>query len=189
MRWDDIDKQVCSVARALSVVGECWTMLIMRDAFLGTRRFDKFQHNLGITRHRLSERLGKLVDSGVLVKVPYNQRPLRHEYRLTRKGLALYPVMMSLARWGDDWMDHEEEGAPLEYVHQTCGHKMRPVLTCSECAQALHPEKVTPQLGPALLSHAQELQERGEVLPEIPSLLSRQRQSGSPSSKEKGVGQ
>ena len=63
MRWDDIDKQVCSVARALSVVGERWTMLIIRDAFLGTRRFDQFQANLGITRHRLSERLGKLVES------------------------------------------------------------------------------------------------------------------------------
>ena len=70
MRWDDIDKQVCSVARALSVVGERWTMLIMRDAFLGTRRFDQFQSNLGITRHRLSERLSKLVDHGVLVNLP-----------------------------------------------------------------------------------------------------------------------
>ena len=89
MRWDDIDKQVCSVARSLSVVGERWTMLIIRDAFLGTRRFDQFQSNLGITRHRLSERLGKLVDAGVLVKVPYNDRPLRYEYRLTRKGRSL----------------------------------------------------------------------------------------------------
>ena len=62
MRWDDIDKQVCSVARAVSIVGERWTMLIIRDAFLGTRRFDQFQSNLGVTRHRLSERLGKLVD-------------------------------------------------------------------------------------------------------------------------------
>lgn len=178
MRWDEIDKQICSVARALSVVGERWTLLILRDAFFGTRRFDQFQQNLGITRHRLSERLGKLVDSGVLVKVPYNQTPLRYEYRLTRKGLALYPVMMSLARWGDDWMDQEEEGAPLEYVHQSCGHKMRPVLTCSECGETLLPEKVTPQLGPALLSYVQRLEEQGEVAPQIPSLLSHQRQPG-----------
>ncbi len=120
MRWDDIDKQVCSVARALSVVGERWTMLIIRDAFLGTRRFDQFQANLGITRHRLSERLGKLVEQGVLVKVPYHDRPVRYEYRLTRKGLGLYPVLMSLARWGDEWMD-KGEGAPLEYVHHNCG--------------------------------------------------------------------
>ena len=170
MRWDDIDKQTCSVARALSVVGERWTMLIMRDAFLGTRRFDQFQSNLGITRHRLSERLGKLVEHGVLVKVPYQDRPVRHEYRLTRKGLGLYPVLMSLARWGDEWMD-KDQGAPLEYVHQTCGHKTRRVLACSECGDPLRPEEVKPQLGPALQETAARLQQAGESLEDIPPLL------------------
>ena len=149
MRWDDIDKQVCSVARALSVVGERWTMLILRDAFFGTRRFDQFQSNLGITRHRLSERLSKLVEQGVLVKVPYHDRPLRYEYRLSRKGLGLYPVLMSLASWGDEWMD-KGEGVPLEWVHHTCGNKIKPTLTCSECGDTLRPEEVRPQLGPAL---------------------------------------
>jgi len=172
MRWDDIDKQVCSVARALSVVGERWTMLIMRDAFLGTRRFDQFQSNLGITRHRLSERLNKLVEHGVLVKVPYQDRPVRNEYRLTRKGLGLYPVLMSLARWGDDWMD-KDQGAPLEYVHQTCGHKTHPVLACSECGEPLRPEEVKPELGPALHDLAAELAAQGEEFPDIPPLLRR----------------
>ena len=172
MRWDDIDKQVCSVARSLSVVGERWTMLIIRDAFLGTRRFDQFQSNLGITRHRLSERLGKLVDAGVLVKVPYNERPLRYEYRLTRKGLGLYPVLMSLARWGDEWMD-KGEGAPLEYVHQNCGQKTRPTLTCSECSEPLKPQEVTPQLGPALEELADKLSAEGESPEDIPPLLRR----------------
>ena len=172
MRWDEIDKQTCSVARALSVVGERWTMLIIRDAFLGTRRFDQFQGNLGITRHRLSERLGKLVDAGVLVKVPYSERPLRHEYRLTRKGLGLYPVLLTLARWGDEWMDGGE-GAPLEYVHRTCGYKTHAVLTCSECNEPLRPEEVTPQLGPALLSLAEALRRDGESIDEIPPLLKR----------------
>ena len=105
MKWDDIDQQVCSVARALSVLGERWTLLIIRDAFRGTRRFDDFQRSLGVTRHRLSERLGKLVDEGVLTRVAYMERPTRYEYRLTRKGLALYPVLMTLSQWGDDWMD------------------------------------------------------------------------------------
>ena len=172
MRWDDIDKQVCSVARSLSVVGERWTMLIIRDAFLGTRRFDQFQHNLGITRHRLSERLGKLVDAGVLVKVPYNDRPLRYEYRLTRKGLGLYPVLLTLARWGDEWMDRGE-GAPMEYVHQKCGQITHPVLTCSECNEPLRPQEVTPQLGPALRTLAEQLAESGEDIDEIPPLLRR----------------
>ncbi len=170
MRWDDIDKQSCSVARALSVVGERWTLLILRDAFFGTRRFDQFQRNLGITRHRLSERLGKLVEQGVLVKVPYSERPLRHEYRLTRKGLALYPVMMSLARWGDEWMDRGH-GPPLEYLHQGCGKQTRPVLTCSECGDPLRPQEVKPQLGELLLRLA-ELGE-GEAIDtaDIPRLL------------------
>jgi DNA-binding HxlR family transcriptional regulator len=172
MRWDEIDQQVCSVARALSVVGERWTLLILRDAFLGTRRFDKFQSNLGITRHRLSERLGKLVDHGVLVKVPYHERPLRHEYRLTRKGLGLYPVLMSLARWGDEWMD-QGEGAPLEYIHQKCGKKTTPVLTCGACGDALRPEEVTPTLGPALMALAAQLEREGALPEDIPPLLRR----------------
>lgn len=172
MRWDDIDKQVCSVARALSVVGERWTMLIIRDAFLGTRRFDQFQANLGITRHRLSERLNKLVESGVLVKVPYSERPLRHEYRLTRKGLGLYPVLMSLARWGDEWMDRGE-GVPLEYVHLKCGKKIRPVLTCSECGEPLRAQEVKPEVGPALQPLAAEIEAAGQSLRDIPPLFKR----------------
>lgn len=170
MRWDDIDKQTCSVARSLSVVGERWTMLIIRDAFLGTRRFDQFQRNLGVTRHRLSERLSKLVDHGVLVKVPYNDRPLRYEYRLTRKGLGLYPVLMSLGRWGDEWMD-KGEGAPLEYEHQTCGHKTTPVLACSECNEPLRPTEVLPQLGAQLKLLAASLEAEGDPAADIPSLL------------------
>jgi DNA-binding HxlR family transcriptional regulator len=171
MRWDDIDKQVCSVARALSVVGERWTLLILRDAFFGTRRFDQFQRNLGITRHRLSERLGKLVDQGVLTKVAYSDRPVRYEYRLTRKGLGLYPVLMTLARWGDEWMDRGE-GPPLEYVHERCGKVTRPVLTCSECGEPLRPQEVTPRVGPALAYHSQHAEAGDAQLPVFP-LLSR----------------
>ncbi|MAT92974.1 MAG: transcriptional regulator [Halioglobus sp.] len=170
MRWDEIDKQVCSVARALSVVGERWTMLIIRDAFLGTRRFDQFQANLGVTRHRLSERLGKLVEHGVLVKVPYSERPVRYEYRLTRKGLGLYPVLLSLAGWGDEWMDGGK-GVPLEYVHQRCGARTRPTLTCSECGEALRPADVQTRLGPALMETAARLEREGESLTDIPPLL------------------
>ncbi len=161
MRWTDIDKQVCSVARALSVVGERWTLLILRDAFLGTRRFDQFQHSLGITRHRLSERLGKLVEQGVLVKVPYQERPVRYEYRLTRKGLALYPVLMSLARWGDDWMAGEG-GVPLIYRHHACGNRLAPTLSCSECGGALRPEGVTTSFGPGLEPVVVEIRQNGE---------------------------
>ncbi|GAB5414877.1 MAG: helix-turn-helix domain-containing protein [Congregibacter sp.] len=169
MRWDDIDLQVCSVARALSVVGERWTLLILRDAFLGTRRFDKFQASLGITRHRLSERLGKLVDEGVLTRVRYSEKPPRYEYRLTRKGLALYPVLMTLGRWGDEWMDRGE-GAPVEYFHQRCGQKTRAVLTCSECGEDLRPQHVTAMVGPALAHHVVGVREGETSIPAFPVL-------------------
>ncbi|TXS95233.1 helix-turn-helix transcriptional regulator [Parahaliea maris] len=172
MRWTEIDRQTCSVARALSVVGERWTLLILRDAFLGTRRFDQFQHNLGITRHRLSERLGKLVEQGVLVKVPYQDRPVRHEYRLTRKGLALYPVLMSLARWGDEWMD-ADNGPPLEYTHRGCGKKTQPVLACSECGEPLRPESVTTEIGPGLSALAIQIENEESSLPPIPEIIRR----------------
>lgn len=171
MRWDNIDQQVCSVARALSVVGERWTLLILRDAFLGTRRFDSFQRSLGITRHRLSERLGKLVDQGVLTRVPYTERPPRYEYRLTRKGLALYPVLMTLGRWGDEWMDRGE-GRPVDYVHTDCGKRTVPVLTCSECGEPLRPERVTARVGPALAMHVEQAQEGDAKLPPFPLITS-----------------
>ena len=149
MRWDDIDQQVCSVARALAVVGDRWTLLILRDAFLGTRRFADFQRKLGVSRHRLSERLTKLVEQGVLKKVPYQERPPRHDYRLTEKGVALYPVLMTLSQWGTDWCD-DGHGAPVEYLHDSCGHKAQPVLACSECGDEMSPWDVTPQVGPGL---------------------------------------
>jgi DNA-binding HxlR family transcriptional regulator len=170
MRWDEIGQHTCSVARALSVVGERWTLLILRDAFLGTRRFEQFQQHLGITRHRLSERLNKLVEHGVLVKVPYQDRPVRYDYRLTRKGLALYPVLMSLGQWGDEWMD-KGEGAPLEYVHQPCGKRTQAVLTCSECGEPLRPEEVETRLGPSLSHAAALLENEGHRNPEIQELL------------------
>jgi len=143
MKWEDVENQVCSVARALAVVGERWTLLILRDIFMGTRRFDEIQSSLGITRHRLAERLAKLVKKGVLVKVVYQEKPVRYEYKLTRMGLGLYPVLMSLTRWGDDWLD-EGKGAPVEYIHKSCGSKINPIISCEECGEVIHPEKVIP---------------------------------------------
>jgi len=171
MRWDEIGDQTCSVARALSVVGERWTLLILRDAFLGTRRFEQFQQHLGITRHRLSERLSKLVEHAVLVKVPYQDRPIRYDYRLTRKGLALYPVLMSLGRWGDEWME-AGEGVPLSYVHHSCGKPTQAAITCSECGEALRPQEVETRVGPALQGIAAQLENEGHRDFDFQTLLS-----------------
>jgi DNA-binding HxlR family transcriptional regulator len=103
MRRTSYEQMNCSIASALDVVGEPWTLLIVRDAFYGVRRFDDFQENLGIARNVLTARLKKLVEAGIFRKTAYRQRPLRHEYRLTDKGAALFTVIVGLKQWGDRW--------------------------------------------------------------------------------------
>ena len=118
MKWENIDEQVCSVARALSIVGERWTLLIIRDAFKGTRRFEGFHKNLGVTRHRLTERLNSLVESGVMTKVPYSRNPERFEYRLTRKGLGLYPDNLAKEYFGEAGMLGYVAGVQRKEIRQ-----------------------------------------------------------------------
>ena len=119
MRWEDLDREACSVARTLSVIGDRWTLLILRDAFLGQRRFEGFEASLGITRHILADRLKKLTAAGVLQKRPYQEAPRREEYRLTEKGLDLYPVLMGLIAWGDKHMP-DRKGPPVTHEHLGC---------------------------------------------------------------------
>ena len=100
----DYEGQVCSVARALELVGERWTLLIVRDAFLGLRRFDEFQRSLGIARNVLAKRLARLVEEGIFERVAYSERPRRHEYRLTPKGRDLNVALTALRQWGDEYL-------------------------------------------------------------------------------------
>ena len=97
----DYDGQNCSIAKTLEIVGERWTLLIVRDVFLGLRRFDQLHESLGIARNVLTDRLNRLVDEGILERVPYSERPLRYEYRLTPKGLELNVALTALRQWGD----------------------------------------------------------------------------------------
>lgn len=143
MKWEEIGHQPCSIARTLSILGDRWTMLILRNAFMGMRRFDDFQQNLGVTRHVLSERLKRLVEHGILAKAPYFDRQERFEYRLTDKGLELYPILLSMSKWADKWMD-EGQGAPIQYVHKSCDKPFQPVLVCSECGEEIHARQVKP---------------------------------------------
>ncbi|MFO1014079.1 MAG: helix-turn-helix domain-containing protein [Caulobacteraceae bacterium] len=147
MRWDSLAEENCSIARTTSVIGDRWTLLILRDLFLGIRRFDDFHARLGVTRHILTDRLKKLVAEGVLAKVPYQDRPPRYEYRLTDKGRALHPVMMSLVHWGDVHMAGEA-GRPLLHRHTGCNCDFDPVLTCSECGEAVGARDVEVRPGP-----------------------------------------
>lgn len=144
MRWDTLDQEQCSLARTLAVIGDRWTLLILRDAFLKVRRFDEFQTRLGIARRVLTERLAGLVEDGVLEKVAYQDRPVRYDYRLTQKGLGLYPVILSLVHWGDAHYAGED-GPPVVHHHKACGHDFRSVLTCSACGEAVDPHDVEPR--------------------------------------------
>jgi DNA-binding HxlR family transcriptional regulator len=136
----------CSVAQCLEVVGEWWSMLIMRDVFLGVTRFDDFQERLGISRNILSQRLNRLVQTGVLVKVPYSEHPPRFDYRLTDKGRDLWPVLTAMRQWGDK---HEApDGLPLVVTHKTCGQVSEAIMTCSACGEAIGPRDVRATSGP-----------------------------------------
>jgi len=149
MRWNQIDTMTCSIARTLSVVGDRWTMLIIRDVFLGIRRFEGIQKDLRLTPHRLSDRLGKLVRDGILVRVEYQKRPRRFEYLLTEKGIDLYPLIVAMLEWGDRWMAGSA-GAPVELVHRPCGHSIKPELTCPQCKSKIVPREMSARPGPAL---------------------------------------
>ncbi|WP_433179281.1 winged helix-turn-helix transcriptional regulator [Actinoallomurus sp. CA-150999] len=143
------DAQNCSIARALEIVGDRWTLLVIRDAFEGVRRFDDFQASLGVARNVLTDRLNRLCDEGILRRHLYQERPERHEYRLTRKGVGLWPVIMSLLLWGDQ--HYAENGAPMVLIHRGCTGQLTPTLTCSECGASLGPTDIDPRPGPGAL--------------------------------------
>jgi DNA-binding HxlR family transcriptional regulator len=147
MKWNSLEEEQCSVARTVSVIGDRWTLLVLRDCFLRVRRFEDFQARLEVTRHVLADRLRKLVRHGVLRRVPYQSRPKRYEYILTQKGLDLYPIMMSIVHWGDIHMV-DERGRPRLYEHKLCGKMFDPVMICSECGQPLSPKEVHVHIGP-----------------------------------------
>src|ERR1700742_5376027 len=111
---------VCSIARAMEILGERWTFLILRESFYGVRRFSDMQRNLGIARNILSTRLQTLVGAGILVRVLYREEPERYEYRLTEAGRDLYPRIVTLMRWGDKHFQADEP--PVGLRHNTCGH-------------------------------------------------------------------
>ncbi|MFD1147073.1 winged helix-turn-helix transcriptional regulator [Saccharothrix hoggarensis] len=135
------DDQVCSIARALEVVGERWTLLIVRDALSGVTRFDGFLARLPIARNVLSDRLTGLVDHGVLERVPYQDRPPRHEYRLTARGRELTPVILALMAWGDRHVP-TPSGPPTLVEHAGCGGSVGTRMVCDCCGERVAPEAV-----------------------------------------------
>ena len=145
----DFSEMPCSVARTLEAIGDRWSLLIVRDALYGLRRFDEFTADLGIARNVLTDRLAKLVDQGIFDKVLYEQRPPRHEYVLTPKGRDLLGVVLAMASWGDRWTSDDDP--PVQFDHRSCGARgITPTVVCDDCGQPLvlgdvraHPSPVT----------------------------------------------
>ncbi|MGB6057972.1 MAG: helix-turn-helix domain-containing protein [Microthrixaceae bacterium] len=138
---DESDPPSCSIASALDVVGDRWTILILRDAFRGIRRFDEIRRDLDIPRAVLSERLRRLVDDGILVKRPYQDRPARYEYRLTPMGRELSPILVALMQWGDRWLT-EGQDPPTRLVHEPCGTEIDLGYYCWECESTFGPTEI-----------------------------------------------
>ena len=130
MRWLEYDSEACSAARALGVLGDRWTLLVLREIFNGVRRFDDISHHLGVARDVLTRRLTGLVDEGVVVRVPYQEpgHRTRYEYRLTPAGRELLPVLLALIAWGDK--HRADGGVPVTLTHPHCGAPVHLELRC-----------------------------------------------------------
>ena len=139
----------CTLGRSMAILGERWTMLVLREIFNGVRRFDDMRERTGIPRQVLTDRLGTLVDHGILRRVPYREpgSRVRHEYRLTEKGFDLYPVLVAVREWGDRYLAGPE-GPPLRTVHRDCGADVRATLVCTAGHHLASPRDVVPAAGP-----------------------------------------
>jgi DNA-binding HxlR family transcriptional regulator len=143
----DFNEAACSLARTFAVLGDGWAPLVLRDIAVGITRFDDLQRDLGLSRKVLTERLGVLVDRGVLERIPYQDNPPRHDYVLTRKGEDLVVALLALLAWGDRWEDGGD-GPPVVLGHETCGHDTVAQVTCSDCGRPLALEALRPRAGP-----------------------------------------
>ena len=135
MKHAELAEKECAIARTWAVIGERWTMMVLRELFRGARRFEDIQAKLQLGRNVLAERLQSLVAEGVLERRAYQDRPVRYEYVLTQKGEDLYPVLLAMLRWGNRYKVAEP---PLQLVHKSCGHNIDPLMVCDGCKEEVH---------------------------------------------------
>lgn len=141
MKRASFSEMHCSIAQTLELIGEWWTLLIIRDAFLGVRRFDDFVDRLGISRNVLTSRLDTLVETGILERRPYDEGRGRYDYLLTEQGRALWPVITALRQWGDEWI-YGDGNEPLLIEHRACGHVATAEMRCDGCGELLDARSV-----------------------------------------------
>lgn len=157
----------CSIADALSLIGEGWTILILREAFFGTRRFEDFQKNLGIARNILTTRLQKLVDSGILERKPIKEGAKRHEYKLTVMGRDLLPVLIALTQWGDKWL-RTSNGAPVKFIERETGEEIAKVAIRNQEGKEMNARDLALAPGPGATD---ETKQRLKMIDELVSNL------------------
>ncbi len=134
------EPETCSIQRTLDLVGDRWTLLILRDLFRGVRRFSQLQTDLDIARNLLSDRLTRLTETAIVERVPYQERPVRYEYVLTEKGRDLSPSLLALMRWGDHWCNEGEP--PTVLVHASCGTALEQLTRCPACDELVAPTQI-----------------------------------------------
>lgn len=126
----------CPIVRTALLVGDEWILLVVRSLFRGAQRFDDLQKQTGAATNILTTRLNRLIDAGIVEKTPYQERPVRYKYTLTKAGLGLFPVIMELMRYGDEWLPCDD-AQPARLLHTTCGKLSKPGQTCSECGEPI----------------------------------------------------
>ncbi|WP_329429182.1 helix-turn-helix transcriptional regulator [Streptosporangium sp. NBC_01495] len=149
MRRTRFDNWPCSIARTVDLVGDWWTPLVMREAFYGARRFEEFQQRLGVSRNVLTQRLDRLVDEDMLTRLPYQERPTRHEYRLTDKGRDFFTVLAAMIRWGDRWLT-DPDGPPVELRDRETGLSVEIEVIDTRTGRPIDVRQVIPTPGPGL---------------------------------------
>jgi len=130
---NETNETVCPVARSVEIVGDKWTILVLRELYMGSTRFEEIQIQTGATPQMLASRLKALEADGMVERRPYNQKPMRYEYQLTEKGWAFYPVLYALRAWGEGWCKNEDEGLAMHFVHRACGHDVGLASICPHC--------------------------------------------------------
>jgi DNA-binding HxlR family transcriptional regulator len=149
MRRTRFSEWPCSIARTVDLTGDWWTPLVMREAFYGARRFEQFQSQLGLSRNVLAQRLERLVEEGILKRLPYQERPLRHEYRLTEKGRDFFTVLAAMMRWGDRWLAGDA-GPPIELRDRESGEQVQLEVVDSKTGEPVDIRRVVATPGPGL---------------------------------------
>lgn len=147
MKRTSLAEWPCSIARTMDLIGDWWTPLVLREAFHGVRRFDDFQSSLRLARNTLNVRLQRLVEDGLLERVPYQANPPRFDYLLTPKGHDFYPVLAAIVAWGDRWLS-DEDGPPITIRHTACDHETHAVVVCDHCREPLTSQDVEWEIGP-----------------------------------------